>query len=796
MIDLGNGKSLTLALTVICRDEVECLEHMFRSLEPIRPLLDNLYVGITGDNPETRRIVSEYATKVIDVAWNNHHGEVRQVVHDLVTEDLILWLDADDVLLNANELEGLLKHVFADPQMGAVWLDYLYGHDSFGNVDSMMKRERIVRTSWFHWVGSLHENLLVKDLFSKTAFDERAVAVTVKHNSTPERFATSQRRCLEIATHQIKKEREAGAIDARTVLDLARALMTNGLYDESLKSFEEYIMLCGWDDMRYYALNLMADIYRGKEDYERSKNCNHLAAIMKPLWPEAYVGLAKTAYLEREWNQVIFWCETVSRTDSPAGVIPCNPTMNTIWPLRILHYAYANKGHFDKAIIVCEKALGCYPNDQELLNCLGQWQQAQRHIYLQASLEDVQHYLEEHGEPDKLQHLVQAIPTSMSDLPAFVRLKNQLFPPTPVSGKGRIVIFCGSSFEEWDPRSVGTGIGGSEEAVIYLAPLLAARGWVVDVYCRMHSQDIEKDFLGVRWKQWHTYDKDHDPGDIFIAWRLPDYLDFAPDNPTTKVYLWCHDVLKAEHWNESRIKKVDKVFVLSQYHATFAPNALPKDKLFFTRNGIQLAEFEGDSPRDPLKCIYMSSPDRGLEHLLTAWPNIKRAVPEATVDIFYGFTKNYDELTKGNYTRIKWKQQMLESCNQPGINYLGRRSHQEIARACKTGQLFIYPCIFSEISCISAMKAQAGGLIPVVFNYAALEETVQHGVKIPWDDPHVLEKWTQQVIHLLRHPEECEKIRGPMREWALASFGWDGVAERWDALFEDAVKTPVLEVAA
>jgi len=35
--------------------------------------------------------------------------------------------------------------------------------------------------------------------------------------------------------------------------------------------------------------------------------------------------------------------------------------------------------------------------------------------------------------------------------------------------------------------------------------------------------------------------------------------------------------------------------------------------------------------------IYTSSYDRGLEHLLKMWPDVKKAVPDAELHIFYGW---------------------------------------------------------------------------------------------------------------------------------------------------------------
>jgi hypothetical protein len=46
----------------------------------------------------------------------------------------------------------------------------------------------------------------------------------------------------------------------------------------------------------------------------------------------------------------------------------------------------------------------------------------------------------------------------------------------------------------------------------------------------------------------------------------------------------------------------------------------------------------------PFKMLYASSPDRGLEHLLRMWPQIKEKIPGAELHFCYGwnmFDKGY-----------------------------------------------------------------------------------------------------------------------------------------------------------
>ena len=182
--------------------------------------------------------------------------------------------------------------------------------------------------------------------------------------------------------------------------------------------------------------------------------------------------------------------------------------------------------------------------------------------------------------------------------------------------------------------------------------------------------------------------------------------------------------------------------------------------------------------------IYQSSYDRGLEMALKMWPDIKKEVPDAELHVFYGwqlFVKFYHD----NPSSMGWKARMDELMKQPGITDHGRVLQKDIIPEIQKSGIYIYPTTFGEISCISAMKAQIFGAIPVVINYAALQTTVQFGRKINGDiyDSETKEEFKRQLIEELKNPTS-EKEREKMMAWARKEYSWDRVAQSWDIEFK------------
>lgn len=188
--------------------------------------------------------------------------------------------------------------------------------------------------------------------------------------------------------------------------------------------------------------------------------------------------------------------------------------------------------------------------------------------------------------------------------------------------------------------------------------------------------------------------------------------------------------------------------------------------------------------RNNYACIYTSSYDRGLEHLLKMWPEVKKAVPQAELHIFYGW-ELFENFYRNNPASMSWKANMDSMMKYDGITHHGRVTQPEIEKWYKKCGLWTYPTHFGEISCISAMKAQAWGAIPVYVNFAALQTTVKYGVPVEGDiyDEETQEDYKKQLISILKDHDRQEEIRPQMMKWAKKQFSWEKVAKQWSLDF-------------
>jgi len=71
----------------------------------------------------------------------------------------------------------------------------------------------------------------------------------------------------------------------------------------------------------------------------------------------------------------------------------------------------------------------------------------------------------------------------------------------------------------------------------------------------------------------------------------------------------------------------------------------------------------------------------------------------------------------------KWVPLYKQASELPNVNYIGYKPNDYILKNLNNYNLYVYPSIFEETSCISAIECMSAGLYTIVTNYGALYET-------------------------------------------------------------------------
>jgi glycosyltransferase involved in cell wall biosynthesis len=775
-------KKGAISLALIVKDETKELHKLFKSLK----LSDSSFpfseivVGWNGSNPETEEILKQYRVKIHKFDWTNDFSEARNLIMSKCEGEFMMWLDADDELVGTDKLFNVCADAFVNPSCYSVWMPYHYDHDSDGNCCMVLWRERIVRMGTHKWVAPIHESLLP----TTDGFNYRTKDIYVKHNVDHERVKRSGPRNLEISESTYKRmQANEVPLDPRNIINYAKSLDAMGRYKEAIPIFEEFLRESEWDDERYMAFLQLAKLYTNSKQYHKAMDmCLH-AMRLRPTFGQAYFQLAQISFRLDKWEEVLHYYRIGKQSQMPDEFLPVDPTEYDLKPGLVTELALFQLGMAEESLGLIEELLEKYPSNEQLKTRRLFVKQFLAQMELEKSAKYLGAWLEKY-EKEKIGPFLSSLPQVVSDHPDFLRYAQDIVDGGKPIGQGRrIAIYCHATFESWCPETAKSkGLGGSEEAVVYLSKELVKLGWQVDVY---NTCEAEGQYDGVNYYNFWRFSKDR-PYEIFVAWRNNEYVDLA--NESSKKYVWMHDVTKSDYWSSERTKKIDKIIVLSKWHRNLFDWIKDDSKFLVSRNGINVSQFSaaGHIQRDPYKCVYASSPDRGLDVLLDIWENVSRRVEDAHLHVFYGFTHTYDKLHANNDRMIEYKEKILRRVeSMKSVHYHGKVNHAELHEHFMSAGLWLYPTHFTEISCITAMKAQAAGMIPVCTTLAALDETVQYGYKVdfPIQDERAVQAFQNVSVGLLTNHEKQEKQRQEMMKWSKDFYSWENVAKEWSEDF-------------
>lgn len=257
-----------------------------------------------------------------------------------------------------------------------------------------------------------------------------------------------------------------------------------------------------------------------------------------------------------------------------------------------------------------------------------------------------------------------------------------------------------------------------------------------------------------------------------------------------KNYFWLHDTVPGEFIHPTLgiptedkvallgkvVNSIDAVVCLTPWHKSFLSQvvAIPEEKLHIIGNGVNPRHFiehkRDQEKKIKYRFVWTSCFDRGIERMLEIFSLVRRSIPEATLDILrepIGYSgKTYYHLVS-KYAGVH-------------IRFLGKLDAEELAKVMCQADIWLYPTEWPETFCITALEAQAAGLLCIASNYAALQDVIaDRGILLPITTGN--EIYASIIISALLNKDtqvEMNELREKGRSWAYKQ-SWIHKAEEW-----------------
>jgi glycosyltransferase involved in cell wall biosynthesis len=327
-------------------------------------------------------------------------------------------------------------------------------------------------------------------------------------------------------------------------------------------------------------------------------------------------------------------------------------------------------------------------------------------------------------------------------------------------------IFCDTDYES-------KGVGGAEGAFILLTRELAKRGHVVEVFSKNPEEGT---FSNVTYRRIENVSL-KDGFDVVILFRATFY-GFAAVKARKRMF-WSTDLDWAD-WDRWVFPFADIVICMSSFHREFLLKTyerLKPDKTFTLGLGIDEMEYfptglEVNVVKPGNQMVFCSVPERGLKFMPSLFLAIQREVPNAQLHITSDYSLWGRSAGTENYR--------LSFADMAGVFYHGKLPRRNLIEIQRASKLMVYPCIYPEGFCISALECISSGAVPVCTDDFALSSTVGNAGILIEGKPGTKNydsEFVAAAVRLLKNEQERAAIANAGRAKAYHNCTWRILAD-------------------
>ncbi len=216
---------MTISLCMIVKNEEDVLA---RILSQAKKFADEIIIVDTGSKDSTIEIAKKFTNKVYNFKWVGDFSKARNYSFSFATGDYIMWLDADDFILD-EDVEKINKLKAGKMTADIYMFEYVLTHEADMTPIFKYMRERLFKRSKnYLWTDPVHELICLEGKIEK-------LDIRVYHEKI---HPAPSGRNLKIYQ---KLKRQKIKLSARQQFYYARELMFNGYYKKAISELNKFI---------------------------------------------------------------------------------------------------------------------------------------------------------------------------------------------------------------------------------------------------------------------------------------------------------------------------------------------------------------------------------------------------------------------------------------------------------------------------------------------------------------------------------------------------------------------------
>lgn len=315
-------------------------------------------------------------------------------------------------------------------------------------------------------------------------------------------------------------------------------------------------------------------------------------------------------------------------------------------------------------------------------------------------------------------------------------------------------IVADGGWGNWTGSDILTkGLGGSETYVVEISRHIQKTGlYKTIVFCRTDKVETFGNVVYRPIDDYTLFIKENRVKNVLIS-RYTEYLPVSYDSDVENVYFCAHDIpipgkILILH------QKLKKIFCMSNYQSQLFKEYYPMVSSIIQTHGLGTNLYKDQNIKKiPHKFIYSSFANRGLLPLLQMWPLIINRYQDATLHIYTDVSR---QSNAGKWVHDVYKEGIETVINLinnlTGVVYHGWVNKKILEEAWMSSDIWLYPCVFSETFCATALEAAISNTLAITTDLGALKETVgDRGVILEIkniNDPYSSD-WQQKMLPVI-----------------------------------------------
>lgn len=360
------------------KNESQFLDAFFKNA-----FADNIYVLDTGSNDDSIKIAQKYTANIFRKEFNNDFSSLRNYLISHVKEEWIVFLDADEILLE-NEWKKLKKLIYKNPEIGG-YRFLRYNFFATGGWYSDMMVKAFKNSEDFKYRKKATEK--IEPSIIDKGFEIVNAPIILNHLGHMRSFKDrdeKNKKYISIMREQVSSnpedslaksylaiiQRNSGDLMNATVNALESALENNTnelaqlflgyIYESSNKldlAIKQYCKVLEINSDNYRALNALGVVYLSEGEPVVVRNYFEQAKAIFPVGIHLDVNLGLTYFFEGNYKRALYLFDKVLKDNPYFGILDMKGVLEIDNHKQFYYETINNYWGLKTYISVCKEAI-------------------------------------------------------------------------------------------------------------------------------------------------------------------------------------------------------------------------------------------------------------------------------------------------------------------------------------------------------------------------------------------------------------------------------------------------------